>query len=281
MFMSLNAAALDRRTITSNTIWEMLYRSLETQVRDWVQFSNVSLWRGQEEDIVEDIIQESVSRTFADCAMFPSREREAITWKALKRICVGFASKYYLDLIHRDSHFVRAPLHKPTDQGLSIVYERNCQSERTTDMSPPTPLVEERSVQEFATSVDKQGGETLSKHTQQKRANTKNIQRCRRSTKGPKHLNTNVAEIESLSVHLGAATLQADISPIFRENLRARLLKIYSDEKITDTKEASVDLPSQAISVQNGLSKEELSIARSELQRNAIPDVPPNEPIHS
>src|SRR5437870_4648634 len=50
--------------LKSDTTWETLYRFLTRRVRVWIQSSHVSLWYGQEEDIVADIVQETVVRTF-------------------------------------------------------------------------------------------------------------------------------------------------------------------------------------------------------------------------
>jgi DNA-directed RNA polymerase specialized sigma24 family protein len=45
-------------------LWSQLYRTLRPTISGWVYHSGVASWRGQENDLIEDILQETVVRTF-------------------------------------------------------------------------------------------------------------------------------------------------------------------------------------------------------------------------
>jgi DNA-directed RNA polymerase specialized sigma24 family protein len=47
----------------STSKWSKLYSFLRPRVERWVYSSHMSSWRGQEEDLVDDIVQEAVIRT--------------------------------------------------------------------------------------------------------------------------------------------------------------------------------------------------------------------------
>lgn len=48
----------------TDQIWGLLYSTLRPTISNWVYSSRVSSWRGQETDLIEDILQETVVRTF-------------------------------------------------------------------------------------------------------------------------------------------------------------------------------------------------------------------------
>lgn len=52
----------------NDQIWIQLYTGLRPTISGWVSHSGVSSWRGQENDLIEDILQETVARTFETLA---------------------------------------------------------------------------------------------------------------------------------------------------------------------------------------------------------------------
>jgi DNA-directed RNA polymerase specialized sigma24 family protein len=48
----------------NDQLWNQLYSALRPTISSWVYHSGVSSWRGQESDLVEDILQETIVRTF-------------------------------------------------------------------------------------------------------------------------------------------------------------------------------------------------------------------------
>jgi len=45
-------------------LWSLLYTALRSVIRGWIYSSKVPSWRGQEQDLAEDILQETVVRIF-------------------------------------------------------------------------------------------------------------------------------------------------------------------------------------------------------------------------
>src|SRR5438094_9623448 len=108
MAKSLNTSVLDKCNLRSDATWNALYPLLVAQVRYWVCSSRVSLWRGQEEDIVADIVQEAITSTFLYASKYSSwvKEGETVSCGLLKHLGRAIAYKQYQDLKHQDSQFV-------------------------------------------------------------------------------------------------------------------------------------------------------------------------------
>lgn len=49
--------------LSNNFLWEQLYPLLRTRVRHLVNRLTIPVWHGQEEDLIEDIVQETMRRT--------------------------------------------------------------------------------------------------------------------------------------------------------------------------------------------------------------------------
>ncbi len=89
----------------SDAFWINLYSFLRPFVKRLVLSSGISSWRGQEEDIVEDIVQETITRVLkcmrrADCG-------EGIPIASPLGLSIVIARNYYEDLRRRDKRFVR------------------------------------------------------------------------------------------------------------------------------------------------------------------------------
>ncbi len=100
---------------SSDAIWINLYTLLPFYVKRLVYSSGISSWRGQEEDIVEDIVQETIIRVLtcirrADCG-------ESTPIGSLKALSIVIARNYYQDLRRRDKRL----LHVKTDEQSSGV----------------------------------------------------------------------------------------------------------------------------------------------------------------
>jgi DNA-directed RNA polymerase specialized sigma24 family protein len=53
-----------RQPRDDDQLWSQLYSALRPTISSWVYHSGVSSWRGQENDLIEDILQETIVRTF-------------------------------------------------------------------------------------------------------------------------------------------------------------------------------------------------------------------------
>src|SRR5947209_7422270 len=95
MTLQQNTSPFDKPYCFNEEDLEKLYKFLLPIVSRWVYFSYLSLWRGQEYDIIQDIIQETVVRLALYSQQFYVYFPE--------RICLVIAKRYYLDLKRKDS----------------------------------------------------------------------------------------------------------------------------------------------------------------------------------
>jgi hypothetical protein len=90
--------------LRNDTCWIVLYSLLVPLVKRWVYSSKVYVWAGQESDIVWDIVQVAIQRTF-EYAL--KTLRNGISIISLKRLSITIARNYFLDLLRKDRRIVR------------------------------------------------------------------------------------------------------------------------------------------------------------------------------
>src|SRR5713226_6064759 len=100
-----SSAELPQCDLHSETTWQQLYLSLRPLIKRWVYSLHVPSWQGQELDIVEDILQESIVRIFkyvkkAECGEVPPID-------SLERISIVIAHNYCKDLRRKDLRLTR------------------------------------------------------------------------------------------------------------------------------------------------------------------------------
>ncbi len=129
---SCDSAGCDLR---STMTWDGLYRFLGTRVRYWVRSSHVSLWDGQEEDIVADIVQEAIMSTFMYASTYFSglKEGETLPGDSLKHLGLAIAYKQYQQLRCQDSRFRCIQLHRFSSHSYVVIYEWGDPLERAVD----------------------------------------------------------------------------------------------------------------------------------------------------
>lgn len=93
--------------LSSEDIWNRLYSSLRPLARRLVYSFRISLWRGQEEDIVEDIVQETVWRLVERTRK--AERGEAAPIYSLKYMMTVIAQNYCKDLRRRDRKLFHLP----------------------------------------------------------------------------------------------------------------------------------------------------------------------------
>ena len=91
--------------LRSDTTWQKLSLLLRPLIKHWVYCSHVSSWKGQELDIVEDILQESLFRIFkyakkAECGEVPPIEM-------LEHISIVIAHNCCKDMRRKDQRLTR------------------------------------------------------------------------------------------------------------------------------------------------------------------------------
>jgi DNA-directed RNA polymerase specialized sigma24 family protein len=93
----------------SDTFWINLYSFLRPLVKRLVLSSGISSWRGQEEDIVEDIVQETITRVLK--CMRRAERGEGIPIASPLGLSIVIARNYYEDLRRRDRKLVHITTH--------------------------------------------------------------------------------------------------------------------------------------------------------------------------
>ena len=94
--------------LNSEANWSDLYASLRALARYLVYSFNVSSWRGQEEDIMEDIVQETARRIIE--RMRKAERGEAGPIHSLKHMMMVIAQNYCTDLWRSDRRLSYMPL---------------------------------------------------------------------------------------------------------------------------------------------------------------------------
>jgi DNA-directed RNA polymerase specialized sigma24 family protein len=105
MTLQPNSSDPQRCEPDSDALWINLYSFLGPFVKRLVYSSGISSWRGQEEDLVEDIVQETIVRVFKCIRRIEIGEGTTII--SPKGLSIVIARNYYEDLRRRDKHLSR------------------------------------------------------------------------------------------------------------------------------------------------------------------------------
>src|SRR5438270_7474974 len=89
----------------SNAAWQKLYLLLRPLVKRWVYSSHVPSWKGQEEDVVEDIVQEAITRLFHYSQR--AERGEVVPIDAIEHMIKVVALNYCKDLQRRERRLLR------------------------------------------------------------------------------------------------------------------------------------------------------------------------------
>ncbi|HLI08709.1 MAG TPA: hypothetical protein VKV40_19250 [Ktedonobacteraceae bacterium] len=105
--MALHDCSSDpsRRESFDDATWDRVYSSLRPHARRWVYTSGISSWRGQEEDIVEDIVQVGVTRTYEYSLRL--HETDSAQLRSPEAMAYTIAHNYYNDLRRREGRLDR------------------------------------------------------------------------------------------------------------------------------------------------------------------------------
>lgn len=97
MSMNLTSSDMDICHLDSDATWTELYCFLRIRVRYWVCSSHLSVWRGQEEEVIADIVQESITQTLLYVLKFSLCTEGYTSCNLLKQISRALAYKEYRD----------------------------------------------------------------------------------------------------------------------------------------------------------------------------------------
>jgi len=91
-------------TPIADSHWEKLYSLLYSRVTFWVRSSHVNTWRKQQDEIVEEIVQEAITRTFLYAQRADRGETRSID--SLEWVSATIAYRCFVDLWRRDRRLV-------------------------------------------------------------------------------------------------------------------------------------------------------------------------------
>ncbi|MEO8971301.1 MAG: hypothetical protein ABI406_06850 [Ktedonobacteraceae bacterium] len=116
-------------------LWADLYTLLLPFARHWVYTARIPSWLGQQEDIVEDIVQETIFKLLKYIQR--AEKGEAAPVKDIKHLAITIARNYYRDLKRKDrrldrfelydrtslEHVVKSSIVDPSEIALDHVYQ--------------------------------------------------------------------------------------------------------------------------------------------------------------
>src|SRR5437588_5178662 len=105
MFTNSVTSCFDSPDLNSEVTWGDLYTTLRPLARYLVYSFPVPSWRGQEEDVIEDIVQETARRIIERAQKAERGEAEPI--RSLHQMVTVVAQNYCKDLRRRERRLVR------------------------------------------------------------------------------------------------------------------------------------------------------------------------------
>ena len=107
MISHLNTSKVPPRCdLYSDATWQRLYLLLRPLVKRWVYSSHVPSWKGQEDDVVEDIVQEAITRLFQYSQR--AERGEVVPIETIEHMIKVVALNYCRDLKRRERRLLRS-----------------------------------------------------------------------------------------------------------------------------------------------------------------------------
>ena len=100
-----NDTTLSMFDMSSEEDWIRCMNWLHICVRRIVYSAHFPFWRGQEEDIIEDVVQETVRRMLERSQQAERLEAEPV--RSFERMCFSIARNYCIDMLRRDGRLQR------------------------------------------------------------------------------------------------------------------------------------------------------------------------------
>ncbi len=131
--MVTKTPALDTSTIDLNSdlTWRKLYPSLESLAKYFVYTLHVPSWRGQEDDVVADIVQETGRRLIERSRK--AERGEATPIHSLKNMMIAIAHNYCNDLGRHDRRLSRIQSQVAIQQTPLTMHDQACVLESGTE----------------------------------------------------------------------------------------------------------------------------------------------------
>ncbi|HLZ61534.1 MAG TPA: hypothetical protein VKR06_31700 [Ktedonosporobacter sp.] len=103
----------------SEQIWFQLYSTLRPSIAAWVYASDVAVWHGQENDIVEDILQETAIRIHKYMQQVEKGVNPPIL--SMRGFSKAVAHNHFQDLRRKDARLLHFPRYEGRDTATLII----------------------------------------------------------------------------------------------------------------------------------------------------------------
>ena len=153
MFTNSVTSYSDGIDLNSEANWSNLYASLRALARHLVYSFSVSSWRGQEEDIIEDIVQETARRVIERARKAERGEADPI--HSLKQMMTVIAQNYCTDLWRTDRRLFHMPPQDYEPESL-VGVDQQAQTLEAVDENVYQELLFQLIAHEVASFPDKQ-----------------------------------------------------------------------------------------------------------------------------
>jgi len=90
--------------LSSHFNWHMLYKQLTIAVTHWVYSSNLLAWKNQREEIIDDIVQETMMKVLKRIHQGETGELAPVY--SVEGMCIRVARNVFIDMLRRDRRLV-------------------------------------------------------------------------------------------------------------------------------------------------------------------------------
>ena len=90
--------------VSSDINWHTLYRQLTITVTRWVRSANLPTWKAQQEEIIDEIVQETMMKALKRIRRGESGELSPVY--SVEGLCVCVAYNVFIDMVRHDRRFV-------------------------------------------------------------------------------------------------------------------------------------------------------------------------------
>ena len=90
--------------LSSHFNWHMIYRQLTIAVTHWVCLANLLAWKNQREEIIDDIVQETMMKVLKRIHLGETGELAPVY--SVEGLCIRVARNVFIDMLRRDRRLV-------------------------------------------------------------------------------------------------------------------------------------------------------------------------------
>lgn len=117
--------------VSSQANWQTLYRQITAIVTPWVRSANLPTWKTQREDIIDEIVQETMMKVWKRICRGENGELSPVY--SVEGLCVRVAYNIFIDMVRRDRRLVPMASKSGDDAPCDIPDEGKDYSEVAVD----------------------------------------------------------------------------------------------------------------------------------------------------